>query len=314
MHPDPPLLADTRHPTPDTLTPDTRTPLPMLALTTHDILIGYVTPLLYLLAAVLFIFGLKLLGKVKTATRGNTVSAVGMLIATAATFFYISGHELISLVWIAVAILIGSGVGLFMATRVQMTAMPQMVALLNGFGGIASLLVACGDYSHQFFTHVNVNDHSLELAASVVDPAPDLWVEALSVQPWYALLATGLATLIGGVTFTGSVVAWAKLEGVKWMPDQPVQFPGQKIFIALLLLLGVVLSFVLIFDPPLWGAVVAIGVMALVLGVLLVIGIGGADMPVVISLLNSYSGLAAAMAGFVLNNDALIITGSLVGA
>ncbi len=242
--------------------------------------------LVYLLAAVLFIVGLKMLSKVKTAARGNLVSAVGMLIATAATFFYLTGGQAISLVWIGVAMLLGSGIGLWLATTVQMTAMPQMVALLNGFGGIASLLVASGDYARSYG-------------------------DAL---PMYVPGAVGLAALIGGVTFTGSLVAFGKLQGVKWVPDRPVQFTGQKAVIAVGLLLSLGLAGCLMANPQAGWAVVVIVLIALVLGVLLVVGIGGADMPVVIALLNSYSGLAAAMAGFVLTNMALIITGSLVGA
>ena len=243
--------------------------------------------LVYLLAAVLFIFGLKMLSKVQTAARGNLVSSLGMLLAVVATFFYLSGPSTISLIWVAIALIIGTAAGLWLALTVPMTGMPQMVALLNGFGGIASLLVACGDYA--------------------LHPSVDL-------AEWHELLATGLATLIGGVTFTGSIVAWAKLQGVNWMPDQPVQFAGQKALIAVMLVGSLILAFLLIPNSGFWLALVLIAALALVLGVLLVIGIGGADMPVVIALLNSYSGLAAAMAGFVLGNSALIITGSLVGA
>jgi NAD(P) transhydrogenase subunit beta len=261
--------------------------LPTLAMAKDDWL-----NLVYLLAAVLFYLGLKMLSSVKTARRGNLVSALGMLIATGATFFYITGGQTISLLWIAVGLAIGATIGLTLALRVPMTAMPEMVALLNGFGGIASLLVACGDY-------LNKN----------ADP-----YIAISDQHWNTLLAIGLATLVGGLTFTGSLVAYAKLAGSKFIPDAPVQFVGQKALIALIVLIGLALSFVLIPEPT-WGwLLIVIAALALVLGVLLVIGIGGADMPVVIALLNSYSGIAASMAGFVLNNSALIITGALVGA
>ncbi|MEZ6192274.1 MAG: NAD(P)(+) transhydrogenase (Re/Si-specific) subunit beta [Phycisphaerales bacterium] len=241
--------------------------------------------LVYLLAAVLFYLGLKMLSSVKTARKGNMVSALGMLIAAGATFFYLSGGQAISLVWIAVALAIGTAIGLVLALRVPMTGMPEMVALLNGFGGIASLLVACGDY---------LNPHT-------------------ESGNWHALLAIGLATLIGGLTFTGSLVAYCKLAG-KLVPDAPVQFAGQKVLIAIMLIGGLVLSGFLVAKPDFGFALILITLLALVLGVLLVIGIGGADMPVVIALLNSYSGIAASMAGFVLNNSALIITGALVGA
>ena len=242
--------------------------------------------LVYLLAAVLFIFGLKMLSKVPTAKRGNMVSSVGMLLATIATFFYLNGDQTLSLIWVVIALVIGSVTGFLMATRVQMTGMPQMVGLLNGFGGIASLLVAVGDYSLKYG----------------------------GTHRWDTMLATGLTVLIGGVTFTGSLMAFGKLQGTKWAPDQPVQFPGQKVLITLLLLGSLALSGLLIGDPGGWWIIVLVAIAALVLGVLLVIGIGGADMPVVIALLNSDSGLAASMAGFVLGNSALIITGSLVGA
>jgi len=248
--------------------------------------------LVYLVAAVLFIFGLKMLSKVRTARAGNLVSALGMLVATVATFFYLTGPTAVSLVWVVLAIIIGSAVGLVMALRVQMTGMPQMVALLNGFGGLASLLVATGEYAHRYAD------------------------DSLAIISWDSKLTIGLATLIGGVTFTGSVVAWAKLQGVKWMPDKPVQFAGGKVLIAAMLVGSLVLSFALIGKPTFYFGLILIVMLSLALGVLLVIGIGGADMPVVIALLNSYSGVAAAMAGFVLSppNFALIITGSLVGA
>ena len=249
-----------------------------------------VMDLLYLLAAVLFILGLKLLSNVKTASRGNLISAAGMLLAAVVTLFVVNRQAdleqsyLVSLVWIAVALLIGAGIGLILAVKVPMTGMPQMVGLLNGFGGMASLLVACGNY---------VTNQSLV---------------------WHVLLTTGLAVLIGGVTFTGSLVAFGKLQGLKITPGRPIQFAGQKALIALLLLLCLALSGTLVTQPDQGWALAVIVAAALMLGILLVIGIGGADMPVVVSLLNSYSGLAAAMAGFMLENQALIITGALVGA
>ena len=245
-------------------------------------LVNYV----YLLAAVLFIYGLKMLSSIKSAPRGNLVSATGMLLAAIATLLLVTGGELISFVWIIIALLIGSVSGLVLALKVPITSMPQMVGLLNGFGGIASLLVACGDYTDPF------------------NP----------VFGWHDELAVGLTVLIGGVTFTGSLVAFGKLQGLKITPGRPIQFAGQKVAIGLLLSLSLAMTLVLTVEGDAsWTIPINIA-SALLLGVLLVIGIGGADMPVVISLLNSYSGLAAAMAGFVLTNYALIITGSLVGA
>ena len=253
--------------------------------------------LLYLFAAVLFIFGLKMLSKIKTAARGNLISALGMLLACVVTFFLVyhrthgSADYFASFVWIAIALAIGAAAGLLLALKVPMTGMPQMVALLNGFGGLASLLVATGDYYRR------IGD-----------------VAQIETWPGHELAAIGLAVLIGGVTFTGSVVAFGKLQGLKITPSRPVQFPGQKWLIALMVVACLVLTGVLVNDATQDWTILVAAVIALVLGVLLVIGIGGADMPVVISLLNSYSGLAAAMAGFVLNNQALIITGALVGA
>src|SRR5690606_32195822 len=127
-----------------------------------------------------------------------------------ATFFYITGATAISLSWIAVALVLGAAMGYILAVRVPMTGMPQMVALLNGFGGLASLLVACADYSR----------------VERVDAVYTQWLGPHS--PWYGLLATGLTILVGGVTFTGSLVAYGKLQGVRWVPDKPVQFSGQK--------------------------------------------------------------------------------------
>ncbi len=258
--------------------------------------------LVYLFAAILFYLGLKMLSSVKTARRGNMVSALGMLIAAGATFFYLSGGTAISLIWIVIAVIVGAGVGLTLALRVPMTGMPEMVALLNGFGGIASLLVACGDYLNKS------SGQTLELpGVGAVE------VNILANAGWHVMFATGLATLIGGLTFTGSIVAYCKLAG-KLVPDAPVQFVGQKILIGLMIIASVALAGVLISEPTYGWLLILITLIALVLGVLLVIGIGGADMPVVIALLNSYSGVAASMAGFVLGNSALIITGALVGA
>jgi NAD(P) transhydrogenase subunit beta len=288
--------------------------------------------LVYLLAAVLFIVGLKMLSKVSTARQGNLVSATGMLLATIATFFFITGGQWFSLVWVTIAMIVGAAIGYIVAVRVPMTGMPQMVALLNGFGGMASLLVASAEYAaftnmdlvERLQAHVNApppgvvigqEAHAGMLAMYESMPPQELaqW-EAFAAWPWYALFATGLAVFIGGVTFTGSLMAFGKLQGSKWAPDRPVQFTGQKAMIAGLLGLSLLLAVVLIFLPTWWPLLILIVAAALILGVLLVIGIGGADMPVVVALLNSYSGLAAAFAGFALNNYALIITGSLVGA
>ena len=263
--------------------------------------------LLYLLAAVLFIFGLKMLSSVKTARRGNLVSSLGMLLAAVVTLFLVGEGEWISLVWITIAVAIGAVAGVLMAVKVPMTGMPQMVALLNGFGGIASLLVAAGDYARP------MPDAFSEHGEAMIASGQAILTDSLSLVPvWHSLLAIGLTVLVGGVTFTGSLVAFGKLQGI--IDGKPILFSMQKVINAVLLIACFALIASLVGKPEAGMAIGALVVLALVLGVLLVIPIGGADMPVVISLLNSYSGIAAAMAGFVLDNQALIITGALVGA
>ncbi|MEM9882905.1 MAG: NAD(P)(+) transhydrogenase (Re/Si-specific) subunit beta [Planctomycetota bacterium] len=266
--------------------------------------------LAYLAAAVMFIFGLKKLGRVETAARGNLLSAGGMLVAAVATFFYLNGDNTLSLLWVVPALGLGAFLGAAMAKRVEMTQMPQMVALLNGFGGVASLLVAVADYAHGLKRYAAAEASVEGVPADIVAAMP----ATLFGPSWDTVLAVGLATVIGGVTFTGSLMAFGKLQGVKWAPDQPVQLPGQRFIVFGLLGLALLLSLILIAAPGAWPLLLLMALVALSLGVLLVIGIGGADMPVVVALLNSYSGLAAAMAGFVLGNVALIVTGSLVGS
>lgn len=269
--------------------------------------------LIYLLAAVMFIVGLKMLGKVETAAKGNRISAVGMLLATVITFFYITDGTWLSLLWIVPALAIGGVAGMVMAKRVEMTQMPQMVALLNGFGGIASMLVALADYFNtigKYIAHEKLWDEYERGVAEGVS-----WLNPeFGFFPPSQMFAIGLAVAIGAVTFTGSMMAFGKLQGTAWAPDQPVQLPQQQwIVFGGLGFLALMVLFLMIW-PAAWPFVLLMTIVALGLGVLLVIGIGGADMPVVVALLNSYSGVAAAMAGFVLNNYALIITGSLVGS
>jgi NAD(P) transhydrogenase subunit beta len=240
--------------------------------------------LLYLVAAVLFVIGLKRLSSPVTARRGNLLSGVGMLLAIVVTLFE---RGIISFEAIAAGMLVGSGLGWWMARSVKMTAMPQMVALLNGFGGGSSLLVGGAEFLKAEFTGTT--------------PAIDV------------AITTQLSLLVGAVTLSGSLIAWAKLEEV--MTGRPITFPLQKSVNALTFLAIAALATYQIMTPDqvLWPfyAVIAL---SLALGVLLVIPIGGADMPVVISLLNSYSGIAAAMTGFVIHNDLLIIAGALVGS
>ncbi len=232
----------------------------------------------YIVAAVLFILGLKLLGSPATARRGNMLSALGMLLAVVVTLL---DHAIIDYRWILLGMVIGSVVGALAARLVAMTAMPEMVALFNGFGGIASLLVG--------------------------------WVALAQPQlDNFLLLTVFLSILIGGVTFTGSLVAWGKLSEL--LPGRPIVFRGQRLVNVALLLANFACGAMFVLDPqqPLWLYLTI--ALSATMGVMTVIPIGGADMPVIISLLNSYSGLAACAAGFAINNNILIVAGSLVGA
>jgi proton-translocating NAD(P)+ transhydrogenase subunit beta len=234
---------------------------------------------LYIIAASLFVVGLKMLSSPETARRGNVVSAVGMLLAIVATL--IKGD--LSFTWIVAGIVLGSGIGAVSAYRVKMTAMPEMVGLFNGFGGLASMLVGWAEY------HMH----------------PD--------APTFTIVSIYLTVLIGGVTFSGSVLAFAKLAELV-VTGKPVTFRGQHIVNGLLLAAAVLFGTIFTLAPESSYAILILGVvLALVIGIFAVLPIGGADMPVVICLLNSYSGLAGAAAGFVLANDMLIVAGSLVG-
>lgn len=234
--------------------------------------------LAYTGAAVLFILGLKSLGSPATARRGNLLSSLGMLVAVVVTLL---DQAIVDYRWIMLGMLIGSVIGALAARLVAMTAMPEMVALLNGFGGIASLLVGCVALAQPGLTS-------------------------------FLLLTIFLSVLIGGVTFTGSLIAWGKLS--EKLPGRPIMFRGQRLMNMALLLANFACGamFVLYPQQPLWLYLAII--LAATLGVMTVIPIGGADMPVIISLLNSYSGLAACAAGFAINNNILIVAGSLVGA
>jgi len=241
-----------------------------------DILTG----LTYIVSASLFIYGLKLLSSPATARAGNMISALGMLLAIVITLV---GKGIVDFRWIGIGLFAGALIGFFAARLVAMTRMPEMVALFNGFGGIASLLVGWSVY------HLT---RDIGLFQTVTIP---------------------LSVLIGGVTFSGSFVAFAKLAGI--MPGKPILFPGQQLINILILAaaaaLGVLFGLDTVEGYAYFGGVVGA---ALVFGVLFVIPIGGADMPVVISLLNSFSGLAACAAGFVIQNNVLIVSGALVGA
>jgi NAD(P) transhydrogenase subunit beta len=236
--------------------------------------------LAYLAAAVLFVVGLKNLSSARTAPRGNLLAAIGMLIAIVATLL---SKGVVNYPMILGGVVVGAAIGTTLALRIQMTAMPQMVALLNGFGGGASAPVA-----------------SAELLKGAVVPGS---VPAVAIA---------LGAIIGGVTFTGSLIAFAKLQEL--MRGQPLVYPGQQFVNGLMGLGAVTLCVMVSIQPTGLEAYAGLVALALILGVTLVIPIGGADMPVVISLLNSYSGLAACATGFVLGNSGLVISGSLVGA
>jgi NAD(P) transhydrogenase subunit beta len=256
-----------------------------------------VVPVLYLVSAVLFIFGIKGLTRVRTARRGNLLAAGAMLLAVVTTLLDLG---LVDYRWILAGLVIGGAVGAVAAVKVEMTAMPEMVALFNGAGGGASMLVALA---------------VLWLEVLELDPLLVAGTVAGALGPDSAL-STMLSILIGAVTLSGSVVAYLKLQGK--ISGQPILLPGRHAVNALLLAgalgLGVWAAFFAQGHALIGGLAAAVALASLALGIMLVIPIGGADMPVVISLLNSYSGLAAAATGFVLNNNLLIISGALVGA
>lgn len=242
----------------------------------------HIVQLAYLVAISMFIIGLKRLSSPATARSGNQLAAWGMFVGVVAT---IENQGILGYEFIITGIIIGSLIGAVLARKIEMTSMPEMVALLNGFGGIASSLVAIGEF-YRFMD-------------PTVIAAGDLGT-------------IGVSVLIGFITLTGSLLAFGKLKGI--VTGRAVTYKGQQIVNVLLglMTLGSMVMFSIDPTDPTWLYVLIIG--SLILGVVLVIPIGGADMPVVISLLNSYSGVAASATGFVLNNNLLIIAGALVGA
>ena len=233
----------------------------------------------YVVAAALFILGLKKLGSPDSAVKGNMYSAAAMLIAVAVTLF---NENILSFDWIIFAAVAGSIIGALAAQRVQMTSMPEMVAIFNGSGGIASLLVG-----------------------------------------WAALFNTGntlltditvvISIVVGGMTFSGSILAWGKLSEI--MNSAAVVFSGQRVVNSAIVLGLLLFSVLFCLDPSVSSPYLYLIIsLSILLGVMAVLPIGGADMPVVISLLNSYSGLAACAAGLAINNNILIVAGSMVGA
>ncbi|MCH1502184.1 NAD(P)(+) transhydrogenase (Re/Si-specific) subunit beta [bacterium] len=248
--------------------------------------------LAYIAASILFIFGIKMLGNASTARRGNFLSSLGMLLAVVVTLL---NREIITSYSLIVGgLALGASIGFIWAKKVQMTGMPELVALFNGFGGLASLLVGWAEYAR---------GSTLE------------WVATSYENPSFTVFVIVLAILIGGITFTGSIVAYLKLSGK--MGGSPTNFPGQNAINASLFLALLGVGVFLAVNYASGSATIAfytvMGI-ALLLGILGVIPIGGGDMPVVISFLNSCSGLAAAAAGFVILNNVLIVAGCLVGA
>ena len=241
--------------------------------------------LAYIIASMLFIFGLKQLGSPETAQRGNLISSSGMLLAVLVTLI---SNQIISYEWLVIGLVLGTLVGASAASFVKMTSMPELVALFNGFGGIASLLVGSAEY---------LGTGSLGLIS---------------------LTAIFLTLIIGGITFSGSLVAYGKLSEI--LPGKQITFKGQRIVLVAIFIAALLFGAQLIFNfqmvegwNPLFSFLLLIS-FALVIGLLITLPIGGADMPVIIALLNSYSGLAASAAGFVINNNVLIVAGALVGA
>lgn len=239
---------------------------------------------LYLIASVLFIIGIKMMNKTKEARAGNLVSSVGMLIAIIATLLQIN---IVSITEILACMVIGSAIGLFYANKVEMTKIPEMVSLFNGFGGLASVAVAVSDFWLK--TNVNMVQMDIIITISIV-----------------------LSVFIGAITFTGSMVAFLKLNGK--ITGNPITFKGQHLINLILLLVFLSASIFAVVNQLDTSIIIVLTGISLLLGVLTVLPIGGADMPVVISLLNSYSGMAACATGFILNNNVLIVAGSLVGA
>jgi H+-translocating NAD(P) transhydrogenase subunit beta len=238
----------------------------------------------YLIAATLFIFGLKGLTHPRTAVQGNRYGALAMLIAIVATLL---DQQILSFEWILLGVVIGGLIGALLSAKIAMTDMPQLVALFNGFGGGASVLVA----------GAALLEAGLPTTAGTTNTFT---------------VATAASGIIGAVTFSGSIIAFAKLQEL--MSGNPIQFPGQQFINVLVALASIALGSWIVLDPaaaePYW---IMTGV-AMLLGILIVIPIGGADMPVIIAFLNAASGLAAAATGFVLSNNILIVAGSLVGA
>ena len=237
--------------------------------------------LLYLAASVLFIFGLVGLGNPETGRRGILMAEIGMLAAVVGTLLH---ADIITYQWIFIGILLGSVIGTVMALKIPMTKMPERIALSHAFGGLAVALVGISEYHHR-----------------------GLGAQMTTLQ----ISATSAEVFLGGLTFTGSLMAFGKLQGV--IGGKPFTYPGQNTINYILIAAALATVAYVVYNPTAQIVFFGCCVAGLALGVLLVLPIGGADMPVVICLLNSYAGLAASAAGFALNNNVLIICGALDG-
>lgn len=238
--------------------------------------------LAYLLASALFILALRSLCHPDTARRGMQLAAAGMVIAISATLLH---ERIITYEWLAVGAVVGAAIGYPLGMWVPMTAMPQRIAFSHAFGATAAALVGIGEYMHGF---------------------------GISHLPHGQTIALGFEVFLGALTVTGSLMAFGKLQGI--LPGNPLTFVGQNVFNISLFFVGIACLAWLTYDPFQMWVFVAIGIIGLAVGVLMVLPIGGADMPVVVSLLNSYAGLAAVATGFALDNNILIVVGALDGA
>ena len=253
----------------------------------------------YMVACIFFIRGIKMLGKADTARKGNFYSSIGMLIAVLAVLFESGmmnwvygtgiGSVMIGFLFVIAGIVVGGTIGAIWSKKVEMTGMPELVALFNGFGGLSSLLVAIAEFSNK--------------------------AHAGEIFDTFSTFTGGLTIAVGAITFTGSVVAWGKLSGKLF--TKQVSIPSKNLINAVLVIIGflAILGYTFFESTPLKVLCMAvIAILFLTLGITMVVSIGGGDMPVIISLLNAFSGVAASFAGFVINNTVLVVAGCLVGA
>jgi NAD(P) transhydrogenase subunit beta len=280
--------------------------------------------ILYMVASVLFIIGIKRLSAVKTARSANAISAFAMLLAMLAALLDVAHRGEIGWIWVGIGVVAGSAIGAYLALTVRMEGMPELVGFFNGMGGLASSLVAVSmsvfiwlAWGEVLSAETLADVTTIELASLAPAVAGAVSTGPPRLTPDNAITII-LSILVGGVTLTGSLVAWAKLKGV--MSGGQIFLPGHQAINLVLLLTALTAGAVALFVVPIGSItllyqLLAVAVLAsFILGVTFALPVGGADMPVVVSLLNSFSGIAAAMTGFVLYNNLLIISGSLVGA